>query len=154
MAMTRNALLRSSLVGGRVGGVGDEAGLFVRRVGEMLRTRKSRLGEGKSGVAGAWVGMSRWGGGEFSPLRKNCCVGLRSGPTHDLFRCFPCTFGTLLVNSVLSLCIQYFPCAFLVLSLYTQCFSCTLLVCSTLWHFGGIMSWPREPKALSLAPRR
>lgn len=61
------------------------------------------FGRGKSGVARAWVGMSRWGGGEFSPLRENCCVGLRSEPTHDLFRYSPCTFGTLLVNSVLSL---------------------------------------------------
>ena len=78
------------------------------------------FGRGKSRVA--WVGMSRWGGGEFSPLWGNCCVELRSGPTHDLFRCFPCTFGTLLVHSVLSL--------------YTQCFSFTLLVCSTLWHLG------------------
>ena len=59
MAMTRNALLRSSLVGGRVGGVGDEAGLFVRRVGEMLRTRKIRLGGEKSGVGGVRSWMSR-----------------------------------------------------------------------------------------------
>ena len=56
MPMARNALLRSSLVGGRVG---DEAGLFVRRVGEMLRTRKIRLGGEKSGVGGGQSWMSR-----------------------------------------------------------------------------------------------
>jgi len=63
MPMARNALLRSSLVGERVGRVVDEVRLFVRRVGEMLRTRKSRLGEGKSGVGGVWSWMSRQGGG-------------------------------------------------------------------------------------------
>jgi hypothetical protein len=52
MAMTRNALLRSSLVGGRVGGVVDEVGLFVRRVGEMLKTKKI-----------VWVGKERSGRG-------------------------------------------------------------------------------------------
>ena len=59
MPMARNALLRSLLVGGRVGGVVDEAGLFVRRVGEELRTRKIRLGGGKSGVGGVRSWMSR-----------------------------------------------------------------------------------------------
>ena len=40
MPMARNALLRSSLVGERVGRVVDEVRLFVRRVGEMLKTKK------------------------------------------------------------------------------------------------------------------
>jgi len=38
---------------------------------------------------------------------------------HDFFRCFPCTFGTLLVNSVLSLYTQYFPCVFSTFLVYS-----------------------------------
>ena len=55
MAMARNALLRSSLVGGRVGSVGDEVGLFVRRVGEGLKTKKIVGGGGRA----EWAGCGR-----------------------------------------------------------------------------------------------
>ena len=91
------------------------------------------FGRGKSGVAGAWVGMSRSGGGEFSPLRENCCVELRSGPTHDLFRCFACAFSTFFVHSVFSL---YPPSMLhsLVLSGYYFMAKGALKPC--LWHLG------------------
>ena len=55
MPMARNTLLRSSLVGERVGGVVDEVGLFVWRVGEMLKTKKI-VGVGERAE---WAGCGR-----------------------------------------------------------------------------------------------
>ena len=117
--MARNALLRSSLVGGRVWGSGGRGRAICAEGRGNAEDEEDRLGGGKSGVPGAGRGMSRLGGGEFSPLWGNCFVGLRSRPMHDFFRCFPCTFGTLLVNSVLSLYTQCFACAFIALLVHS-----------------------------------
>ena len=62
MAMTRNALLRSSLVGERVWECGGRGRAICAEGRGNAEDEEDPFGWGKSGVAGAWAGDEQIGG--------------------------------------------------------------------------------------------